>query len=370
MVRSAACHCSHTRASISARYHIIALAFQQYIFVQHSTQGYEPNPRLASFVGLPLPSVLFLSSIAERAYRCGVCRARYSLAPPLSRSAAIMWHLFRGFLGASCIVTLAFGLAGPPWPPLALFVLVLLATRAHGTLAVTLLLAGGVLALMHARGLRLLMRIDDVGRLGLAVVRHGAAIEELTPGTLLVASDELEQSGMFHRSVVLMYECDRVHGAKGFILNQPMHPASVATPQQQQQRRGSEDGDADENEGWRVSEILRTKNTTEQKIADGGDGSGMADASGKNDQPSAAGDHDAVKCGERRGNAGENDVDMNAPVHLLGGPVGMPGEGMRQEVVVLHTYGGVAGAKPMLLKDDEMPASSTSAEPWLYIGGR
>lgn len=231
-----------------------------------------------------------------------MCRAPYSLAPPDPRWSTRLWQILRGLGGAACVSLLAFGLAGPPWPHLALLALVLLSTRSHGLLAVALLAAGTLLAALHVRGLRLMMRFDEAGRVGVAVVRHGAPVQGLGPGTLLVASDDLDHS-LFRRSVVLIYEHGEGRGAKGVILNQPMGspPEYVAG--------GGPDG------------------------ADGG--------------------FNLTESVGRRG---------PAPKHFLGGPVGMPGEGIRQELAVLHTIGGVDGATVVL-----PPAGG---RPELFQGGR
>ncbi len=75
--------------------------------------------------------------------------------------------------------------AGPPVPHLALLVLLLLGSRSSSLLALALLLMGTLLATLHARGLRVVMRMDGAGRLGLAVIRHGGPVEGLGPGELV-----------------------------------------------------------------------------------------------------------------------------------------------------------------------------------------
>ena len=72
--------------------------------------------------------------------------------------------------------------AGPPWPHLALLLLLLLGSRAHWLAALALLVAGSGLATLHARGLRLVLRLDGVGRLGVALIRHGAPVPGLGQG--------------------------------------------------------------------------------------------------------------------------------------------------------------------------------------------
>jgi hypothetical protein len=79
-------------------------------------------------------------------------------------------------------VTVAASPAGPPWPHLALLVLLLLGSRSHWLPGVALVVVGGLLATMHARGLRLILRLEDGGRLGLAVIRHGAPVPGVGAG--------------------------------------------------------------------------------------------------------------------------------------------------------------------------------------------
>lgn len=117
--------------------------------------------------------------------------------------------------------------AGPPWPHVAVLLLLLLGVRSHSLVAVLALALACVLAVLHARGLRwvallrysagdalrapgshgtpeagrrvrlgegwchrglmeqvrrVMMRVDTGGRLGFAVIRHGAPVEGLAPG--------------------------------------------------------------------------------------------------------------------------------------------------------------------------------------------
>lgn len=72
--------------------------------------------------------------------------------------------------------------AGPPWPHLALLVLLLLGSRSHWLPGLGLLSVVTLLATLHARGLRVILRVDDGGRLGLAVIRHGAPVQGVGPG--------------------------------------------------------------------------------------------------------------------------------------------------------------------------------------------
>lgn len=71
--------------------------------------------------------------------------------------------------------------------------LLLLGTRSHSLLALVLLLLGSLLATLHSRGLRLVMRVDPGGRLGLAVVRHGTPVQGVGPGEACLAQRNTAQ---------------------------------------------------------------------------------------------------------------------------------------------------------------------------------
>jgi len=161
-----------------------------------------------------------LDGYDERAVKCSVCQATFSIPPPRASVGIRVASFLRGAGGALCLSLLAFGLSGPPWPHLALMVLLLLGTRSHSILVLAVLLAGSVLAALHARGMRVVMRVDGMGRLGLVLIRHGTHVEALEPGVLLVASADLENS-IFRRSVVLIYE-HSASGASGVILTKSL----------------------------------------------------------------------------------------------------------------------------------------------------
>lgn len=57
--------------------------------------------------------------------------------------------------------------------------MLLLGTRSHSLLLTAALLLGSLLATMHARGLRVVMRVDGFGRLGMVLIRHGERVEGL-----------------------------------------------------------------------------------------------------------------------------------------------------------------------------------------------
>ncbi|EIE26152.1 hypothetical protein COCSUDRAFT_65011 [Coccomyxa subellipsoidea C-169] len=163
--------------------------------------------------------------IDDRAYRCSVCRDLYSMAPRPLRGRWRLWGTARTIVATSVIALLALGLSGgPPWPHVAIVLLLVLGTRSHSILCIIALVLACVLATLHTRGLRVVMRVDATGRLGLAVIRHGAPVEGVRSGILLAASDDLERS-IFRRSVVLIYEHSRRGGARGVILSQPLGPS-------------------------------------------------------------------------------------------------------------------------------------------------
>jgi len=162
----------------------------------------------------------------ERAEKCSVCQTKFSVPPPRPEWSARMVAGLRGLGGALCISLLAFGLTGPPWPHLALMLMLLLGTRSHSLLLTAALLLGSLLATMHARGLRVVMRVDGFGRLGMVLIRHGERVEGLAPGVLLVASEELHNS-IFRQSVVLVYQHSAA-GASGIMLTKPLDPRRLA----------------------------------------------------------------------------------------------------------------------------------------------
>ncbi|CAK0784725.1 hypothetical protein CVIRNUC_007929 [Coccomyxa viridis] len=171
----------------------------------------------------------------DRAYRCGVCRELYSAPPRLLQGRLNIAGSLKALALTSLVVLLALGLSGgPPWPQLAIVVLLIAGARGPSILCVAAIAMACILATLHAKGLRVVMRVDTAGRLGLAVIRHGAPVEGLQSGVLLAASDGLERS-IFRRSVVLVYEHGNRSGARGVILSQPLGPTDprfnpAATP--------------------------------------------------------------------------------------------------------------------------------------------
>lgn len=80
--------------------------------------------------------------------------------------------------------------AGSPWPHMALLGVLLFgmvrSPRGPPTLTslacLCLLLAAAFLALLQLRGLRMVMRLDGEGKLGMALIHHGPSVQGLAPG--------------------------------------------------------------------------------------------------------------------------------------------------------------------------------------------
>jgi len=118
----------------------------------------------------------------------------------------------------------------PPYPHLAAAALVLLCAKSHASLAGASLLAALAAGGLHSRGMRVALRPDAAGRLALALVRHGAPVPGLGPGTLLAASRDLDRAGLFARAVVLVTEHSTAGGAKGVLLTRPLADGAAGAP--------------------------------------------------------------------------------------------------------------------------------------------
>ncbi|KAL4424312.1 hypothetical protein ABPG75_001613 [Micractinium tetrahymenae] len=272
----------------------------------------------------------------ERAFRCSVCRTPFSVPPPKARTGGggAAMQALRGLGGALVIVLLACGLsgsaAGPPWPHLALLLLLIFGSRWHWLPGLGLLLGACLLAGMHARGLRVVVRVDGGGRLGVALIRHGAAVPGIGAGVLLVASEGLDHSPIFRRSVILLTQHGR-GGARGVMLSQPIaHPPALPAGL-----------------GAATSENSEPANTA---------------AAGASQPAAEAGNGGKHAAGTDGGSAARG--GRSAPLrHFLGGPVGMPGEGVNHEVLVLHTVAGVPGARRILPPPASTGNRTTAAAP-------
>jgi putative AlgH/UPF0301 family transcriptional regulator len=240
-------------------------------------------------------------------------------------------------------------------------------------LAFALLASGTILAALHAKGLRLVMRFDDVGGspFGFAVVRHGAPVPGLGPGTLLVANSGLNHS-IFKRSVVLIYQHggdgdgggggSGGGGARGVILTQPMSSYSSSSSSSPSSFSGSGNIDVAEEEESRGNgenrkqaiymHKINNKNKDNEDQKDGeieGEGE-LASLLTKAIDPNTVSTVSSAST--------QRDEVVQ---HRLGGPVGMPGEGARQEITVVHSVPGIEGASLVLLGDGSIPS--------VYIGG-
>lgn len=137
--------------------------------------------------------------------------------------------------------------AGSPWPHVALLGVLLFgmarSPRGPPTLlslaCLCLLLVAAFLALLQLRGLRMVMRLDGQGKLGMALIHHGPTVHGLAPGaphdtphartrvsstgSVLVASEGLHDGGIFARSVVLIVDHCPTRGSRGVVLTAPLH---------------------------------------------------------------------------------------------------------------------------------------------------
>eukprot|EP00197_Chlamydomonas_leiostraca_P015040 CAMPEP_0202881268 /NCGR_PEP_ID=MMETSP1391-20130828/36291_1 /ASSEMBLY_ACC=CAM_ASM_000867 /TAXON_ID=1034604 /ORGANISM="Chlamydomonas leiostraca, Strain SAG 11-49" /LENGTH=437 /DNA_ID=CAMNT_0049563925 /DNA_START=313 /DNA_END=1623 /DNA_ORIENTATION=+ len=189
-------------------------------------------------------AVLKLKVKTDRAYRCSVCLQPFSIAPrgpPLRQRAAqsllLAARALCTFLALGCISASA-------WPHLALPLVLMLATacllnRPQSLLCGVLLALGAMLTVLHCCGLRLVVRVEPEagsagegggysagGRMGLALIRHGAPVGALRAGMLLVASRSLSHT-MFREAVVLVTHHSS-QGTRGVMLTRPV-PASPRT---------------------------------------------------------------------------------------------------------------------------------------------
>lgn len=235
---------------------------------------------------------------AERAYRCGVCRSKYTIGPPLSRRLKTSRHLLRCLGAIVCTLALAFGY-GSPWLHIAGVILGLLAIRTRSIFAIIVILFGVCSLVLHLRRYRFHLQMMD-GQLGITVVRHGAAVPGLGVGSLLVASDRLQHSDIFRDSVVMITEFGEGGGVKGVVLNQPLR-------------------------------LLSSRGTDFAMMPEW------------------------------------NNLEPESLRHYLGGPVGMPGVDVQPVMVVLHPYGYVEGARPVV---HEFGSEGKLESAQYYVGGR
>merc|ERR1719193_105513 len=149
-----------------------------------------------------------------RAKYCTVCSAPYSLNPPGYRMVSLIEILqscvmlcfaisiapFFSFSVAGC----AFGMAG------------IYAIVRAPTISLALVIVGGYM-LVHV-GLRPAITSHN-GRLRISFTRHGAAVEGIEPGILLVSKGP--HSGFFALSVIFLIE-HNIDGSYGLILNHPL----------------------------------------------------------------------------------------------------------------------------------------------------
>jgi putative transcriptional regulator len=175
----------------------------------------------------------------------------------------------------------------PPWPHLAIFAIILLGSRSQGVLAIILLLTGMLLAALHLRGLSMFMQLHDTIK-GTELPIRSTPMHGIHAGLILVASENIHGS-IFSQSIVLIYQHNS-SGSRGVILNQQMT------------------ADPDHENGCVTSSLNSDCGTTVPNTFD------------------------------------------KMPMHFFGGPVGLPGEGARQEILALHGFGSISGSKEIHFK--------------------
>lgn len=84
------------------------------------------------------------------------------------------------------MILLVTGTCGAPWPHLALLLILMLGSRAQSVAALVSLLVLVLVTALYARGLRLVVRLDEHGHVGMAIIRHGDVIPGLQVGGVRV----------------------------------------------------------------------------------------------------------------------------------------------------------------------------------------
>ena len=105
----------------------------------------------------------------------------------------------------------------------------LVATRSAAVPAFIALFVASILAILHSWGVRPLFRMNN-GVFDIAFIRHGAPVEDLRPGALLLASRSIDGTGLFARSVDLVLEAAEHGPARGLVLTHPLQPHYLDTP--------------------------------------------------------------------------------------------------------------------------------------------
>lgn len=157
----------------------------------------------------------------HRASHCQVCKERFSYPPPTAPSLLDrLLTLAKSSATLACVGLLVAGLTGPPWPwPHVILCAVLLGTRAQSMIGALALSGCLSLVALWTRGMRLTLRVDGE-KVGLHLIRFGAPIQGLAPGSLLASAASLEPS-IFSRSVVLLIQ-HAPASTRGVILNRPI----------------------------------------------------------------------------------------------------------------------------------------------------
>ena len=239
----------------------------------------------------------------ERAYRCGVCKTVYSISPISTNK----WKGYRlkackALLLFSCVLSLYYGATYPLWPLLIIFGMLTLPNvgqirPSNKTYLMFVLVStiafSAVLFSGSSHVSKYIHQLHTIPK-----DQNAPMPPVLRPGILLFASNAIKGS-IFSRSVVFILEHTPMRGSQGVILNQRMESRF-------------------ERDCFIESRSSKRGHTREIDCDDDDDG----------------------------------DI-VTGPVHLFGGPVGLPGEGPAKErLVTLHTFDSVRGSRYIQLRGD------------------
>lgn len=237
----------------------------------------------------------------ERAYRCGVCKTVYSISPiSANKWKGYRWKACKALLLVSCVLSLYYGATYPLWPLLVIFGMLTLPNigqirpSSKTYLLFVLVSTIAFCAVLFSGSSHVSQYIHQLH----TMKDRGAPMAPvLRPGILLFASNAIRGS-IFSRSVVFILEHTPMRGSQGVILNQRM------------QSRLERDCFIESRSGKRGHSRM-------------------------------------VDCDDDEGDV------FTGPVHLFGGPVGLPGEGPAKErLVTLHTFDSVRGSRYIQLQGE------------------
>eukprot|EP00884_Botryococcus_braunii_P005820 jgi/Botrbrau1/15239/Bobra.0149s0092.1 len=166
-------------------------------------------------------------ALDDRAHRCNVCCARYSVAPVKPERQPEKWSWVPLVAGACFLLFLLVNVKSSFIPQGVLFLSFLYCARHHfGLVFLSTLCATFAASSMFP--FRFILRLDGNGWPGFAVISYGPPIPDLAAGYLLVASPIALARTELAESVVLLTHHGR-SGSTGLVFNQPLAVASDAS---------------------------------------------------------------------------------------------------------------------------------------------